>query len=210
MKLPILISYAYWDKKIESFVKEHREKLHILIDSGAFTIHRKGGTIALAEYEKFLDSIEGLYDEAIQLDVLDDAKATAENYKKHKKKVIPVFTRGASLSELKDFPTRYCIGGLPSDTRNWWEYIDTILRAKKDGKAHILGFTNFKIFNAEVPPLSIDSSSWSIAFRVGQVNFKEGFSFKYADARKAIPQKIRKIFNELGLYPEEFRDRKVL
>ena len=68
-----LRSYMTERKEIEKLIqlkKEGRWSGKLLVDSGAFTIHRKGGTIDMDQYCEWLNERKDYIDAAIQLDAI--------------------------------------------------------------------------------------------------------------------------------------------
>jgi len=209
MKLPVLISYAYWHDEMAQIIKDNRENLHVMVDSGAFTAQSRGKIYKLDEYEAFLRSIDGLWDEAIQLDVIRDPKATAENFRKHTLDVMPVFTIGSTLAEIDDFPERFCIACPSHHQSELYPYLHHIFSNMGERQPHVLGFTKYSIFSAKNPPKTIDSSSWSIGFRTGIVKVGDT-EISYDVVRNPKNKNYglaKRYLQSIGLSIEELRNR---
>lgn len=186
----LLRSYMTERKAIEKLCEEKRNgwKGKLLVDNGAFTIHRKGGNVDIDEYINFINT----HDEADYFIALDHipgkwgtprtpeevAEApihTWENYlymvdKVNKpEKLLPVFHQGENLKYL-DQILKYpkveyiCISGnkeLTNKQRESWyeECYDRIYELNPNIKVHCLGSATMS--NARKYPFtSMDSTTY--------------------------------------------------
>lgn len=176
-KINLLIAYPYIINDLANFMPflvEHKDKLRLLIDSGAFTAWKSGSPVQLDEYVNFIKSLPFEPWNYFTLDVIGDSKKSYDNYLTMRDQglsPIPIFTRGTDLSmidryyELSDY---LGIGGLVGTPGNRG-YVKTVMRHIAGRKVHLLGFTD-KNFIKVYRPYSCDSSSVTSAGRYGMID----------------------------------------
>jgi hypothetical protein len=177
-KLPVLISYIYYDKNVDEIYYANREKLLVLMDSGAFTAFRHGRVITIDEYADFLS---GDFMQCIKryftLDIIGDPKGTRENYDELLKRgfhPIPIFTRGDNLASLDYYYTTHYlvgIGGLvyKEEARGGLKWLHNLISMKDPHrKVHWLGFA-LDDFILHYKPFSCDTSTWVNGTRFGRL-----------------------------------------
>ena len=186
----MLRSYMNDKKSIEEFIKAKHNGWtgKLLIDNGAFTVHRKGGVLNIDEYIDYINS----HPEADYFIALDDIPGkwgrpktaeevaespikTWENYLymidrvDNPEKLLPVFHQGEHFKYLDQYlthptPVYMCLSGNKELTNKqreeWYEKCYTHIRALKPTmKVHCLGSATFS--NAEKFPFtSMDSTTW--------------------------------------------------
>lgn len=178
-----LLSFAVDAKEVKHF---QDTKEPIIIDSGAFSIWNKGGTVDIEKYIEFGKTLPDNY-VFVNLDVIpktgsskaDIEKCCAEGFenylylKQHLKNVLPVYHYGDNVSWLKKFMdhTDY-IGISPAnDThenikRDFLKEVFSLTRT--DFKTHGLGYSSFEgLFM--FPFYSVDSISYKRVI----VNYKD-------------------------------------
>lgn len=217
MKLPILISFAYWEEEHRAFVEEHKDQLKVLVDSGAFTAWRGGDPVELDDYLDFIDENEHLIDEHIQLDVIGDPEGTTKNLQISRERgydPLPVFTIGHTKKYLKEISgDRFCCGCVKPGQDND-ATVDWVLRNSVDpSKCHILGTSLVKYFRHKTPPQSIDASSWLSPLRFGHCDFPLSAYRSVNVDRQFIRntktpefKKVNRMCKKHGLHLEELRD----
>lgn len=208
--LPVLISYAYekcfqWDK-----IKEYAPRLNLLIDCGAFTVHKKGKVIKMEEYYDFLYSLDFEIIDYFALDSIGDPIQTFKNFIKMKEDgfdPLPIFTRGDTLEQLEEY-FKYsdivALGGLWAGGENDPGYVKWITEEGFRGrKIHWLGFAMQNLMY-HYKPYSVDTSNWKTGLRYGNIKIYDGVnlkSFSKADFKKSkIPPCADKII-QMGFDP---------
>ncbi|AGF91618.1 putative queuosine tRNA-ribosyltransferase [Cellulophaga phage phi47:1] len=175
-----LLSFAVDAKEAPKMISDYNE---IIIDSGAFSVWNKGGSIDIDEYLEFCKSLpeEWTY---INLDVIPETGSSQEdidkcceqgyeNYlylKQHLKNVMPVYHYGDNIKWLHKFvETSDYIGISPAnDTHEYVKrkFLCEVFDVLKDNvKTHALGYSSFdglKMF----PFYSVDS----ISFKKSKIN----------------------------------------
>lgn len=188
----VLKSYVNDKKEILKWFeyKKNGWKGKLLIDNGEFTFHRKGGSLDIDEYIKWLNDNDEYIDYAIALDsipgkwgtvrTVEDFEASAEktwnNYLymldrvKSPNKLLPVYHMGEHISNLERFlackDLKYmCISAFKDTTNkfreDWYDKVfDTI---DKSGRTDMQFHClgSATIQNAEKFPFtSMDATSW--------------------------------------------------
>lgn len=173
LKLNILIAYPYMTEFSFGFLKERKDDLFFILDSGAFTAWKAGKEITLDSYCKFIESLPIQPDHYLTLDVIGDPEGSLKNYEKMLErgfKPMPVFTRGEDIKMLNEYYKTsdvVAIGGLVG-TQNNKGFVKGIMPHVGTRKVHWLGFTNERMLKV-YRPYSCDASSFKGARRYGQV-----------------------------------------
>lgn len=172
IELNILVSFAYYTPEMNDLFKNLKIPFKLLIDSGAFTIWKKGKEIKVTDYCKFINSLPIKPWRYFNLDVIGDPKKTLENYNimlSENLTPIPIFTRG---EEYKTLDLYYQtsdvvgIGGLVG-TKNRKNIVKKVMRHVGNKKVHWLGFTDLDYIKY-FKPYMCDSSAWSRLARFGE------------------------------------------
>lgn len=178
--------------------------VHLVMDSGAFSAWRMGGSIDLGEYIEFLqehapllwhtvalDNIPGQWGRARTSDDVErSARISFKNWECMRKAgldPIPVFHQGERFEWLEQMikaGARY-VGISPSDDtadivqRDWLDNVFTLLTTE-DGmpliKAHAFGIGNISILK-RYPFYSADSTTWAVNPGFGEMmvpHYKDG------------------------------------
>jgi hypothetical protein len=147
------------------------KKPRVLLDSGAYTVSRKGKQIDIKKYARFIQDNGKFFDGCFNLDVIGNGKASYENWLKLKSlgvETIPVFHNTTDPKFLKRYmdETDYIgIGAIANLNTNlrilhlnnlWNNYIIDPATNKPRVKTHGLGLTNVSIMTA-FPWFSVDS-----------------------------------------------------
>jgi hypothetical protein len=212
-KLPLLISYAYRDAFDWGMIREHRESLDLLVDSGAFTAYKQGTDITLAEYCEWLNWLTTNILEPTDyftLDVIGNPHATMKNYAELLKlgyKPIPIFTRGEQPDYIEElFQTSQAtagqvgIGGIQMKTNNSPGYLKHIMKFVGNRPVHWLGFTVHD-FLMYYRPFSADSINWKGTALFG--NIKLFYGNKFVTVVKSKLFQYRNKIAALGFDPSE-------
>lgn len=196
----ILRSYMTERKNILWWVDRKKEGWQgkLLIDNGAFTVHRKGGIIDIDKYIEFindygewidyfiaLDDIPGKWGEQKTIEeVIQSPKKTWDNYLymydrvKYPKKLLPVFHQHETFDNLVRIltsgkPEYICISGnkeLTNKQREDWyqECYNLINRYNPNIKVHCLGSATIE--NAvKFPFTSMDATTWIMVGANGSI-----------------------------------------
>lgn len=166
---------------------------HVLVDSGAFTVHNSGGHVSLSRYESFVkESRESLFAgcasvEFMTLDVIGDQKATWANYETLRRRgcdVIPIVTCGDGSMDDID---RACQSSdyIAFGALTWHAHQDPSVWLRKAAlrlmehrertgvmpKAHLLGVSS-RFWLSAFPAFSADATSWLAPLRYGITRLK--------------------------------------
>lgn len=215
----ILRSYMTERKDIARWIDYKKEGTwngKLLIDNGAFTVHRKGGVIDIDEYISWINENDEYVDYFIALDdipgkwgtprtieeLLHSPEKTWENYLymydrvKHPKKLLPVFHQGENFKWLEQIllsgkPDYICISGnkeLTNKQREVWYHqcYNYIDKLAPGIKVHCLGSAT--ISNVEKFPFtSMDSTTWIMVGANGNILNEDGRSVIYVgDGGKSL------------------------
>lgn len=203
-------------EKMVERIKNNRDDIRLLIDSGAFTDWKAGKVSSVEDYMKFLDSLPIKPWRYFVLDKIGDPEGTRKNYEIMKSNgfnPVPIFTRGTDLSELDSFyedSDLVGIGGLVG-TNNSRGYLKYVVERNKGRPLHWLGVTEPRIVNA-MKPYSCDSSAWSTAPRYGNIQiYIGGGKFVTYNQKKAIEQapdrRAWQIIRSYGLDPKKLQEK---
>jgi len=147
------------------------KKPRVLLDSGAYTVSRKGKQIDIKKYAQFIQENGDYFDGCFNLDVIGDGEASYQNWLKLKSlgvQTIPVFHNNTNPKYLKRYmdETDYVgIGAIANLNTNlrilhlnnlWKNYILDSKTNKPRIKTHGLGLTNVDIMTS-FPWYSVDS-----------------------------------------------------
>lgn len=171
-RVPILISYAYWTKKVEAALKPYEGRYRLLLDSGAFTAFKQGKHVNLDEYCAFVKDPPVPIERYFTLDVIGDPKATRRNLDTMLKRglnPIPVFTRGEdgkSLEAFYEVSDLVAIGGVAGTpgAASYVKWFEEEIR--NDRPVHWLGFWDHDM-GLYYKPRSSDGTGWMRARRWG-------------------------------------------
>jgi hypothetical protein len=208
--LPVLISYAYercfdWER-----VAKLAPELDLLIDCGAYTVHKKGKKISLEEYYDFLARINFPVVGYFALDSIGDPVKTWSNFidmKENGFEPIPIFTRGDELRRLDEYYNYsdiVALGGLWAGGENDPGYVKYIMEEGFRGRrVHWLGFAvhNLMLY---FKPTSVDAINWKRALIYGRLSLWTGTGFIEAHRKefggRRLPS-IARTIRKLGFDP---------
>jgi len=168
----------------------------LFLDSGAFSAYTQGVQVSIDDYIEFIKEHEGLIAAYANLDVINDPQATLRNQKRMEKAglhPIPCYHLGEPVKFLKEYVSKYdyiAMGGMVrkatsdglkvSDSSRPLDRLFTKYICDKDGmpkvKVHGFGLTTLKLM-LRYPWYSVDSTSWVVASRMGQIyvpRFRKG------------------------------------
>jgi len=163
---------------------KRNNKIHLFLDSGAFSAKTQGVVIDIKEYIAFIKEnidVIGVY---ANLDVIGDAKASYINQKIMEREglhPIPVYHSGEDekwLTKYLDAGYEYiALGGMvkgsASALKSWLDHIwdnyliDSVTRLPKV-KVHGFGLTSLSLM-LRYPWYSVDSTSWVMTSRMGGI-----------------------------------------
>lgn len=214
-KLPVLISYAYekcfdWEK-----IRAASGEIDLLIDCGAFTVHKKGKKIELSEYYDFLYKIDFPIVNYFALDSIGDPEKTFSNFMQMLEdgfEPMPIFTRGDSLPQLEEYFKHsdiVALGGLWAGGENDPGYVKYIMEEGFKGrKTHWLGFAVHDLM-LYYKPYSVDATNWKRALLYGELmlftkqGIKKARRTQYKTSR--IPPHAAEI-KRMGFDPYKLKD----
>lgn len=173
-KVPILISYAYWDDQVVEDLRGWEGQYRLLLDSGAFTAHTKGKEVDFDEYCAFVKSppmeLEGYF----MLDVIGNPEATRRNLDKMLAKglkPIPIFTRGEDPKWWREYhkvSPLVALGGVATGGADG--YVKWFEENVREGlPVHWLGYGKRPMV-VHYRPTSFDSTSWVGGCRYGYIS----------------------------------------
>ena len=208
-KIPILISYAYWNKGIELALTKWKGYYHLIIDSGAFTAFKQGKEISLEDYCNFCKNPPVPIERYFTLDKIGDPEVTKINFQKmidFGLNPIPIFTRGGNEKDIDAFFQKsdlIGIGGIAGGVANIGgkqkNYLKFIMDIVGKRKVHWLGQAAENLM-AFYKPYSVDSSNWSYGFRYGYTPVFYQGKMRYYYKRDIVSNKqdCRKKIRALG------------
>jgi len=216
MKLNILVAYPYFNDRIRNvLLNRDPASFRLMVDSGAFSAWHTGDKISIEEYARFLQQLPAEWEvEAIQLDVIGNPQATKRNFLVMQQlgcDVIPVFTRGAPLSD-RDFYYEHkdylCLGGIVK-TPEYLAYIRHLMLTNHNRRIHWLGYTTISDVK-RYRPFSVDSSNFTMTERWGNLCYYDRGGQIRMLRRKHFVERPPAAFYEAsrrtGWKPSELRD----
>jgi len=202
-RVPLLISYAYWNKNTaRDLLAWGPEHFRLFLDSGAFTAHKQGKQVDFDEYCAFVKSPPVPVERYFMLDVIGDPTATKKNLDRMLQRglnPIPVFTRGEDVKTLDEFYAVSDLVGLGgvAGTPGAAAYVKWFEEDVRQGRPiHWLGFAN-RDFVLYFKPTSFDSTSWVNGCRYGFIQFFHD-GWKKAERKDILAGKFRRQVTELG------------
>ena len=215
-KIPanILVSFYYIDNPTIEKLREHKETTRFLLDSGAFSAWKKGKTIEVDDYCRFIEKLTPIIEpwRYFTLDVVGDPVKTQENYEimlKRGFKPIPIFTRGENISSIDDYYKNSDVVGIGSlvQTKKNRQFVNAVMKKIGKRKAHWLGFTQINYLK-HYKPYMCDTSAVNSAFRYARLGLYVGngkfLSCGKSDFLKKPNTTITRIFKELEIDPKIF------
>lgn len=200
LNVNILRSYMTEKRDIMRWVQAKKEGWQgkLMVDNGAFTVHRKGGVINIDEYIQWINDNDEYIDYFIALDdipgkwgaikttseVIESPKKTWDNYLymynrvNKPKKLLPVFHQGENFKWLETIlksglPEYICISGnkelTNSQREEWYDRCYSYINLINPNiKVHCLGSATMS--NAEKFPFtSMDSTTWIMVGANGNI-----------------------------------------
>lgn len=173
-KLNILVAYPYMSAGMERLLADHKDDVCLMVDSGAFTVHKAGATITLDEYCAFIRALPVEPWRYITLDVIGNTDKTLSNYNVMRERgftPLPVLTRGQPISDIEGYYATsdlVCVGGFGDSPgrRVKAGRVQQIMEVAKGRKVHLLGYTNLLALR-HFKPYSCDSSTWLAGQKFG-------------------------------------------
>lgn len=222
VKLRILLSYWYYkDADLdELFATCFSEPFpDVFADSGGFSAMTQGAQIDVVEYANWIKRYKHLFTTYANLDVIGDAEETRDNQKRLEDlglEPLPVFHTGENWEYLEWYVERYpyiALGGMVPYMRHQKKIIPWIIKAYKlaAGRSvfHGFGATSWNVIN-NFPWYSVDSSSWGMGFRYGEVPLFDERAGRFFECRLGDPVSCRKfapLIRSFGFDPLDFADR---
>ena len=232
----VLKSYVNDQNEFKLWFQYKRDgwKGKLLIDNGAFTIYRKGGTLDIDEYIKWLNKYDEYIDYAVALDdipgkwleghtaqqVKESVQKTWDNYlymRKHCKspqKLLPVFHMGENFDYLKKYleldDLEYmCISARKDITNkqreDWYEKCFYIISHSQHKNIKVHCLGSATLSNAEKFPFtSMDATSWIMSGANGSIQTDYGVMY-VGDHCHTLRQTLpEKAVNDLEQYCSQF------
>lgn len=171
-RVNVLVSRVWLDNAFDRYLKEHRRKLNLLVDCGAFTYWSlKKPTPDVYDYMEWLNGLQCKPDSYFALDVIGNPVKTLENLRIMRKEgfsPIPIFQLGADWQDMSEYAAgadRVAFGGIVGKQAHvQWMYENCPVPKR----VHWLGVTNPGMM-VRHKPTSVDSSNFQSALRFGQV-----------------------------------------
>jgi hypothetical protein len=210
-----LVSYFYIKEQKIPFSCFDGKFKKVMLDSGAFSADSLNKPISIEEYADFALKNKALFETIINLDVIGDKiknQNSAELSIKNQQylesrglKPIPVFHQTEDLKYLDWYAERYDyigLGGVGNLRNPKWigSWLYKVFKRHPKKKYHGFAITSPQLIIA-FPFYSVDSTSWSIGARYGQViqRNKFGTGFTYRRAKIDYKTIIDKYTNPLSL-----------
>jgi hypothetical protein len=220
----ILLSYHYvQNTPLDSLLEKHFVEPYpeVFLDSGAFSAFSQGAKVDIVAYCNYISQYKHLLTVYSNLDVIGSAEGTFANQKHMEKRglePLPVFHVGEDWKYLKtylEYRPYIALGGMVpynSSGRSkkiipW--LVQCFKRAKNISVYHGFGCTSWDLI-MNFPWYSVDSSTWSQAYRWGKPllfdkNMGRFFEVRLGDYRKCY--RYASLFRSLGFDPIDFSDR---
>ena len=203
------------------FMKRSRgdsKDISLFLDSGAFSAFTKNVKIDINDYINFIKKYKKYFDVYANLDVIGDPEATLKNQNIMENaglNPLPCFHYGEEIDYLKIYLDKYdyiALGGMvPISTNDLSVWLDDLfsnyIPYKK--KIHGFGLTSHKLM-FRYPWYSVDSTSWVIASRMGNIYVPKMRGGKYnylEDAWKVTVSAQSTNRVEAGQHIESFSPR---
>lgn len=174
----LLLSFAFHAKTdLQSVKAALGVNQMLMIDSGAFTAYTLGKPISIDNYIAYLQHWYGVYDYAMNLDVIGNPRATAKNLltlQGHGLNVVPIYTARAKVAELRamtkdaEYIAYGGLVGVPKRLQIPATKTVVDIAASNGARVHALGQTSAQMFDYAAP-YSGDSSKASTTFRWRQL-----------------------------------------
>lgn len=220
MKLRILLSYHYnKDTDLDAFAEKFDDAPDIFIDSGGFSAMTQGATINIKEYAEFLRRYAHRITVYANLDEIGNAQKTLGNQKRLEDaglRPIPVFHTAEDFSYLERYVEAYpyiALGGMVPYMTQWKKLMPWIIKcfsiAGKRSMFHGFGCTTWEIAR-RVPWYSIDSSTWCVSFKFGEVPLFDWKNGRFVRAKLGdVPgcKALRHLFDIHKFDWHDFADR---
>lgn len=176
----VLCSYAF-PKEFQELTESGFK--NIMMDSGAYSVSKRGLAIDLDKYIEFLKSNRDKIDVCVALDVIGNPKQSYENWlymiDKGIDNAIPVYHLGEDIKWLD----LYCektdfvgIGGIAGSVTNWKLYIPFLRRIVNrypNHKFHAFGLNSYKALRM-VDLYSCDATSWLVGQKFAELSSDNG------------------------------------
>ena len=213
----MLLSYHYYKNvNLDRLLSRFPASPMVFADSGAYSAHTQGVEVKIDEYAAWIKKWKKYITTYVNLDVIRDPEATAANQRYLERQgltPIPVFHTGTDMKVLDELSEKYgyiALGGMvgvSGPTVLKWSATCFKRVEKKDTVFHGFGQTRQDVIQ-QLPWFSVDSSSWTKAYRYGQLDCWTGRKFAKADVgdREAV-YKIASYIRQYGGDPEDFADR---
>lgn len=223
IKPRILCSFHYFGgDKLRSDMERYFSPLipEIFADSGAYSAFSRGVRIDVEEYADWLDANMEFLHVYANLDVRGDLDATLRNQEYLESRgltPLPVYHAEQDVKVFEAYCERYpyvCIGGVAGMKSGGGALMGHLVHlfkiAQKHGTAlHGFGLTGWKILSM-FPWYSVDSSSWSGAFRYGSATVFHPDRGKFYNLKLGDPKscyRFADLIRGYGFDPEDFADR---
>lgn len=224
MKLRILLSYWYYkDIDLDALFAKYftRPYPDVFADSGAFSAATQGARITVAEYAAWVKRWRHLFATYSNLDSIGNPTGTAANQAALEAEglsPLPVFHVSAKVNydELEKLCERYsyvALGGMVPYMRTPQKLMPHLIRCFRIAQGrtvfHGFGCTSWTVLKA-LPWYSVDSSSWGMGFRFGQVPVFNAAKGRFVDIRLGDRKEWgvhASLVRSLGFDPNDFADR---
>ena len=206
------MAWPYLKPKAIDFIKNHRDSLCVMVDSGAFTFSKKGQRPTIQSYADFIRSLPFEPFKYFTLDEIGNPEYSFRNYEGLLKlglNPVPIFTRGANIKDLNRYYETadvVGIGGLVKTPRNKG-FVKGIMPYIAGRKTHWLGFCSSD-FVHHYKPFSCDSTTWNVSAMCASMYLYIGggriMQIKKADFSKKLDPKVAEYIRNLGFEPTLF------
>jgi hypothetical protein len=223
-ELALLFSYYYMRKK------DFREVMklwfgdgpypRIFADSGAYSVHTKGGTVSLVDYMKWIEKHDDLISTYAALDVIYDEDKTRRNLDEminNGFQPLPCYHAGSSWQILQDLIDEFPYVGLGGGAwagANKKSHIGYLAKAVRMAKGktvfHAFGMADWMILRM-LPFYSCDCSTMVAASKYGTIGLWNEKDHNMVTVSWRKKDKVRKYYyllRENGFNPEDFLGQK--
>lgn len=210
----ILISMANGENKIPLVPQHFKSGYELIIDSGAFSYHKKGG-ISLYSWIRKAKFLQKYGTELIALDVIGDPDKTFDNYIHISQSIpdtIPTFHVGSDIEYLNRYISitdRIAIGGMvpfkseKEKLRGFLNQIFSKFDATNIPKFHAFGYFSQEILE-NYPWYSADASTWQNYSRFGEFHKFEDLKYQRCKSLKVGAIDLREThISDLTVYMQD-------
>ena len=186
----------------------------VFMDSGAFSADRQGIKLSIEKYATFINKWKDKLTVYANLDVIHDPEQTYKNQQILEKAghdPLPVFHAGEDLKWLDDYVGSYdyiALGGMAWGYDRKRRFLDSVFAKYPDHKFHGFGVGDIG-YMQRYPFHSVDSTTWFLGQKLGDLFFSDGTSAYYMDIPNDKMQELHKKGFSLEVIQNSYNARNI-